>query len=136
MLGCEPVDGVAESGFHFQEHNGSEPFRWTNGAAKLLVPIDAAPSRMWVSVDAFRPKAISVRLHVLVDGATVFDGSVPPGKWERTFYLRSQQFSEELLIELRSNVFVPKGVIHGGKSTDKRVLGVQVKGIMLQDDDE
>ena len=32
--------------------------------------------------------------------------------------------------------FVPKGVMDGGKNTDARVLGVQVRGVMLKRDDE
>jgi hypothetical protein len=38
------------------------------------------------------------------------------------------------MIELRSETFVPKGVMDKGKNTDTRMLGVQVKGVMLQRD--
>src|ERR1700694_6001080 len=40
VLGCQKVDLVTESGFHYQEYNDNQPFRWTGGAAKLIVPID------------------------------------------------------------------------------------------------
>ena len=63
------------------------------------------------------------------------DGLAPPGKWERSFDLSSRRFSKQVLIELRSESFVPKGVMDGGKNTDTRMLGVQVKGIMLRRDD-
>ncbi len=138
LLGCTPAAGVAEAGFQFQEYDGSEPFRWTSGTAKLLVPIDAKqpPQCLWIRIETFRPKPIPVRFQVLVDDASVFNGSAPPGKWEKVFDLSSRRFSEHVMIELRSDTFVPKGVMDGGKNTDTRALGVQVKGIMLQRDEK
>jgi hypothetical protein len=137
VLGCMRVEGVAESGFHFQEYIGSEPFRWTNGDAKLLVPISVKrpPQQLWLSIEMLRPKAGPVRSQLLVDEVAVFDGSVPLGKWERSFDLSSHRFSKQVIIELRSDTFAPKGVMDAGKNTDTRILGVQVKGIMLQRDD-
>jgi hypothetical protein len=125
-----------ESGFHFQEYNGSEPFRWTSSSARLLVPISVKrpPQRLWVSVETFRAKAGAVPFQVLIDDASLFDGSVPLGKWEKSFDLSSHAFSKQTMIELRCATFVPKGVMDGRKNTDTRVLGVQVKGIMLQRD--
>ncbi len=133
MLGCQEVKGVAESGFHFQEETESGPFRWTNGNAKLLVPIDTRhpPQRLWISIETLRPKTAPVRLQVWVDGTAMFDGSVPLGKWETTLDLTPQQFTDLTMIELRSATFVAKGVMENGKNTDTRILGVQVKGVML-----
>lgn len=133
MLGCTQVDGVAESGFHFQEQTDSVPFRWTNGAAKLLVPINTRhpPQRLWVSIETFRPKRGPVRFQILVDGKLLFDGTVPTGKWETTVDLSSHEFTDRAFIELRSETFFPKGVMDQGLNTDTRQLGVQVKGVML-----
>ncbi|MFH1921610.1 MAG: hypothetical protein ABIP48_17230 [Planctomycetota bacterium] len=138
VLGCTPVEGILESGFHFQEYSGSEPFRWTHGGAKLLVPINPRrpPQHLWISIETLRPKAGPVRFQVLMDDILVFDESVPLGKWEKTLDLPSEQFSDKVMVELRSDTFVPKGVIDGGKNTDTRVLGVQVKGIMLKRDEK
>ncbi|MHB0955208.1 MAG: hypothetical protein ACYC0X_02405 [Pirellulaceae bacterium] len=135
MLGCQEVQGVAESGFHFQEETDSRPFRWTNGNGKLLIPVNTRhpPQRLWIGIETFRPKATPVRLQVLVDGTAMFNGSVPPGKWETTLDLIAHQFTDLTMIELRSETFIPKGVMDNGKNTDTRVLGVQVKGIMLKD---
>ncbi len=132
-LGCMPVDGVAEAGFHYQEFEAQTPFRWTNGFARLLVPIDARrpPQRLWVSIENLRPQPTPVHLQVLVDEKTLFDGLVGPGMWQKFFDLGSHRFFAQTLIELRSDVFRPKGVMDGGKNTDPRVLGVKVHGIML-----
>lgn len=134
MLGCTRVEGVAESGFHFQEGANSQPFRWTNGSAKLLVPINSKrpPQRLWISIETYRPKATPVRCQIRVDGSVKFDGPVAPGKWETTLDLNQHQFANPTLLELRSTTFVPKGVMDKGQNTDARTLGVQVKGIMLQ----
>jgi hypothetical protein len=134
VLGCTRVEGVAESGFHFQEYLGSEPFRWTNGEAKLLVPISVKrpPQQLWLSIEVLRAKAGPIRLQILVDEDVVFDGLASLGKWEKTFDLSAHRFSRRVMIELRSETFEPKGVMDAGKNTDTRVLGVQVKGIMLK----
>ncbi len=137
LLGCTPVHGVAEAGFHFQEQSESGPFRWTNGAARLLVPANPGhpPERLWISIETYRPRAKPIRLQILVDESIVFDGQAPIGKWEKSFNLGSRQFSDKVMIEIRSDTFVPKGVMDRGKNNDTRVLGVQVKGIMLQQDE-
>jgi hypothetical protein len=134
LLGCAKVDGVEESGFHYQEYVGSEPFRWTDGEATLLVPIDTPPRRLWVSGVTLRPDLTPVSLEILVDGTSLFEGVLPPGKWEKTFDLTSHPLSDQVTIELRSDTFVPEGVMDGGTNTDTRELGVQIRGIMLQHD--
>jgi hypothetical protein len=137
VLGSQRVDGVMESGFHYQEYAETEPFRWTNGWAKLLIPIDPKrpPQRLWVHLEAVRPKATPVRLQIVVGEVPVFDGSISPGRWEQTLDLPDQTLPDPLLIELRSDVFVPKGKMDDRKNNDTRLLGVQVKGLMLQRDD-
>ena len=103
LLGCVPVKGVAESGFSYQEKNGLVPFRWTDGAAKLLVPVDAEhpPQRLWVSIGIYRPEPASVPFHVLVDGISLYEGPVPLGKWAINLDLSSHRFSEQAAVELR-----------------------------------
>lgn len=137
MLGREEVEGVAESGFHYQEETDSKPFRWTNGDGKLLVPINTRrpPTRLWVSIETFRPKMKPIGFRVLVGDTVVFDGEVPPGKWEETFDLTNHQFSNPTMVELLSDTFIPEGVMDEGKNTDTRILGVQVQGVMLTRDE-
>lgn len=136
LLGCQAVEGVRDSGFHYQEYDQGVPFRWTNGRGKLLVPIDPRrpPQTLWVSLMTFRPKPDPVPFRILVDGKVVYDGTVPSGKWEKAFDLRSHQFGKEVMVELLSSTFVPKGVMEEGKNTDPRTLGVQVRGVMLKRD--
>ena len=132
-LGCQQVDGVAESGFHYQEQSNAIPFRWTNGNAKLLVPVNTRhpPERLWVQIGALRPTMDPVRFQLLIDGEALYDGVVPPGSWETTFDLSDRTFNDATLVELRSAVFVPKSVMDHGKNTDPRTLGVQVQGLKL-----
>jgi hypothetical protein len=137
VLGSTKVEGVLESGFHFQEYNGPDPFRWTNGTAKLIVPVSARrpPQRLRVSIETYRPKVMSIPFQVLVDNIPVFDGKIALGKWEKTFDLASHPFSQQVLVELRSGQFIPKGLMDRGKNTDTRRLGVQVKAIVLERDE-
>ena len=137
MLGCQKVEGVAESGFHFQEEFASKPFRWTNGQGKLLVPINRKrpPQGIWVCLEALRPQAMPVNLQIMLDGTAIFNGFVPPGNWEKTLDLTFHTFSDAAMIELRSATFVPGGTMNADRHPDRRVLGVQVKGIMLSRDD-
>ena len=37
-IGSESVSEVAETGFHWQEYFRGQPFRWTNGKARLVIP--------------------------------------------------------------------------------------------------
>ncbi|WP_460183850.1 hypothetical protein [Thermopirellula anaerolimosa] len=134
LLGCKEVEGVLDSGFHYQEYDQGQPFRWTNGHGKLLVPIDPkrSPQSLWVSVMTFRPKPDPIPFRIVVDGKVLYDGMIPSGKWEIDLDLRSRHFGKEVMIELLSSTFVPKGVMDGGKNNDPRTLGVQVRGLMLK----
>jgi hypothetical protein len=137
VLGCLPVQGVTESGFQFPEKDRSEPFRWTDGAAKLVVPLAAneTPQRLWVNIQTIRPTATRIRLKILVDGSPLFEGPVRTGRWAANLDLSSRRFSGQTTIELQSDTFTPKSVMDGGKNPDTRALGTQLKGIMLQSDD-
>lgn len=137
-LGCQAVEGVLDSGFHYQEYEGETPFRWTNGHAKLLVPINPRqpPQTLWVQIATYRPTLDPIPFRVLVDGEPVYDDEVPQGRWEETFNLAGHEFSDEVMIELISSTFVPEGVMDEGTNDDPRQLGVQVHGVMLKRDDQ
>lgn len=129
-LGGKRVFGVDESGFHGQEFHDGKPFRWTNGAAKLIIDF----------YDKKQPEALSVnigstgiegekRLRVLVNGHRLFNDRIPAGGWSRTFSLSGVPLGNQAIIELLSDTHVPKETVKG--SQDTRTLGVSVKGILL-----
>jgi hypothetical protein len=130
MLGREGVLGVEESGFYAPEVTGSEPFRWTNGAAKLIVPTrHTSPKSLTVMLGIGVPKPI--RLLIQVNGQNLFDQHVSPREnWIATFSLDNVPTAKATVIEILSDVFIPAQV--NKKSQDTRALGVRVHGIVLQ----
>jgi len=133
-LGAEIVWGVDESGFHDQEWSGSRRVRWTNGAAKLVVPVDKQrpPKALKVDLDASGPKG--TRLRVMVNGRTLLDERIPAGSWAKSFSLADVPLGERAAIELHSDSFVASEIVK--ESTDPRRLGVLVRAIRLLERDE
>lgn len=120
LAGADGIDwGVDESGLYALEP-GPPPLRWTDGNARLSVDVDedAPPSLLRV---ALAPPAHRTPLTILVNGCTLFDGTVPGGAWDRTFPLdrcgEGLLGEGEAVVEIRSGTFTPAG-------GDSRVLGV------------
>jgi len=128
-LGSEKCFGVVESGFHGQEWNGGKPFRWTDGNAKLIVPLNPEhpPRALMVEIVSNRPK--ESKLKILLNNHEMYQGQVGAGFWSKTFSLADLRLGSEATLEIISDTFVPKEEIHG--STDTRTLGVTVQDICL-----
>jgi hypothetical protein len=127
-LGCEAVDGVEESGFHDQEHEGTEPHRWTNGRGTLVVPIRRdKPRSLALHIRVHQPKGTTFRL--VANRQELFSGPLPSGDFEKVLSLKDISSTDPLSLELSSDVWKPKGTIPG--STDERNLGVDVRSIRL-----
>jgi hypothetical protein len=132
-LGAEKVPGVEEQGFYGQQGRADKPLRWTNGAAKLVVPVEASrlPARLRVELAWTGPKG--TRLQIRVNGRGLYHEHVSSGEWTKTFALTGVKGGEPVIIELLSDTFVPKETLPG--SVDTRTLGVAVRGIWLLDGD-
>jgi glycosyltransferase involved in cell wall biosynthesis len=136
-LGTSKVWGVEESGFH-GEWDGGECLdnrrRWTNGHARLVVPIPpgAWPGRLLISLASASPTGGPLR--VLVNGHEVRSGphAGAGGQFE-ILSLRGVPPDRRLVLELISDCFVPREVIDG--STDDRPLGVHVRALRLLPDE-
>ena len=131
VLGNRWVLGVRESGFHSWRGNNGR--RWTNGAGKLIVPIDENRPPKALRVDLASTGHKGTELTVSVNGDVLFHESVPPGRWSNTFSLARRSFNKHLTIELLSDTFVPAEI--GKGSSDGRTLGVMVKAVTLLDSD-
>src|SRR5262249_13964846 len=136
-LGNEPVAGVEESGFSYQEYLNGQPFRWTDGTARLVIPIRAgeAPRALLLRLVSYRTEEVkSATLHVRANQRDVFKGRIPQGQWEKTLDLSGVELGKELVLELLSDTYAPLGRNRGngqGKSDDPRELGVLVLAIQL-----
>ena len=133
-LGGRWIWGVKESGFHGPEEFEGERVRWTNGAAKLEIPLDLRDLPRALRVELAWSGPHEPALRILANGYPVYDGKVP----------RQQRFCGEfdltavpargcLTVELLSDTFVPatKQRLPNGSLTDSRTLGVLVKEIRL-----
>jgi hypothetical protein len=128
-LGAAPVLGFEESGFYAPERIEGAPGRWTNGAATLTVPLNPRRMPQWIEVETLAPGRDKAQLQVLVNGVEFSAQEVPRGVWSATFNLERIPMSDELLIELKSDTFIPAERHEG--SSDTRELGLVVRGIRL-----
>ena len=133
-LGSEKRFGVVESGFHDQEWNGGKPFRWTDGNAKLIVPLDPEHPPRSLRVEFFSHCPKELKLKILLNHHELYQGQIAPGKgWSKTFSVADLPLGNQATIEIVSDRFFPKEVIQG--SVDTRTLGVTVQDIRLLDTD-
>lgn len=130
VFGTERLWGVDESGFH-QEGVCCSKVRWTDGAARLAIPLGGQPppKALRIGLGSTGPKG--TRLQISLNGRTLFDEHVPAGGWSNVFSLEGLRIGQTAEIELRSDSFIPEQIIKG--SSDVRTLGVLVQGIWLLD---
>jgi serine/threonine protein kinase len=134
-LGVRAVAGVAEEGFrHELEKAVGQPCRWSEGHAKLIVPVRAKTPRA-LALMLQIPDRPNYRLKVLVNGRSLFDDEVAPSfGWTIELPLDAAALGERAVIELVSSTFVPAEVDAGSK--DDRKLGVRVRRLILLADDD
>ena len=103
--------------------------RWTNGAAKLTVPLNEQnqPTSLNIDIEVTYPK--ETNLVILVNEHELFQGYTPEGRWSQTFRLAGRLYGNKMVIKLFSDTFLPREIIE--KSKDSRKLGVLVRGIRL-----
>jgi hypothetical protein len=126
-LGSEGVWGVNESGFHEIERAYGQTLRWTDGEARLRVPLDPRrlPTALAVNLGV---GPLGTSLRVLVNGRELFQGSLPEGPFSRTLDLSTVPLenTKVAVIELLSTTLVPpKG------HEEEPLRGVQLKEIRL-----
>jgi hypothetical protein len=128
-LGVRTVPEVQETGFHNPERLGGQPCRWTDGAARLTVPLrDRRPRLLALTAEVPRPDGY--RLRVTVNGQTLFEDTVKrKGDWSAELPLDGVDLGSQAVIDLVSSTFVPAEVERGSK--DNRTLGVRLKRLVL-----
>ena len=127
-LGVESRPGLRETGFYRTESFNGVPGRWTNGAATLIVPVDPRRPPRALEIRAMAPGRESTRLEITVNGVR-WRQTITPEPWSRRLGLRRLPASERLLIELRSDTFIPAA--RDPSSRDRRRLGIVLQEIRL-----
>lgn len=116
--------GGQASGFYGIEWAGSRPFRWTDGDARLRVPLDPRSRPTELAVDVLGTGGAK-RLRIAAGDCPLFDDVIRDG-WKSTFDLGGCAFPRtELEIALVSDT-------HRPASRDNRSLGVAVGRIELR----
>jgi ABC-type polysaccharide/polyol phosphate transport system ATPase subunit len=111
----------AEGLSKFEIQDG-RPLRWTDGAARIRVPILGSVPPSAVSVKVWNmgdPTPLTIRLN----GACVFDGLLPPAGLQAVLMVPPMPNASHLVIEIGSRKFKPDG--------DSRWLGVALESVML-----
>jgi len=128
-LAVEPVVGVNESGFHNRERDGNEPCRWTDGNAKVTVPVP--DGRRWrsVAVMAWIPDRPNYRVRLSVNGRVLFDGVARRRTiWARQFPLEGIDLDRQAVIELTSSTIAPGET----ETKEERTLGIRLRELILR----
>jgi hypothetical protein len=137
LLGSQQVPGVEESGFSMQEFGRDQPFRWTDGNARLVIPLrkgEPPPKGLLVRLRVHRLGAKKgAHVRIVANGRELFSGAIPRDASEKTLDLAGVEMGQEVAVQIESDTFVPAGSLEGdGRvSTDERTLGVQVLGVLL-----
>ncbi len=122
---------MKDSGFLRDEADqGGERFRWTDGKARLVIPMHEAPPRaIHVDLYAIRPRNVTgARVELSINGRELWKGEIPVGAWQKTFALADINVGEAAVVDIISDTFVPQPSAPNG---DGRTLGVEVRGITL-----
>jgi hypothetical protein len=115
---------VTHEGLHDREGDGQGSFRWTNGNARIVVPLEGRPAPRSVRLNLATAGPQEKDLTVRVNGCAIFEGKVPTGRWSRIFAIQDCGEDDETVIELLSNTHQP---------SSKRELGVAVERLDLLD---
>jgi RNA polymerase sigma factor (sigma-70 family) len=130
-FGAQPLDEVGEDGFYGPEVSASSgvAYRWTNGAAKLVIPLQGPPPK-GLHVQLILPGLPAYRLSIRANQQLLFEDHLGQnGVWSQTFDLSKTTLGKELTLEVLSDTFVPAQKHEG--STDQRALGVRLVGVTL-----
>jgi serine/threonine protein kinase len=139
-FGGQQLPEVAEAGFYQDDSTTPRPSRWTDGAARLTVPVrGAAPRALALTLEI--PNLPEYQVALTVNGKKLLDqrfqvdsqaGRILGRDWSTELPLAGVDLGESATIELDSSTFVPAEVL--ANSGDQRKLGVRVKRLVLISD--
>lgn len=130
-LGTQPLAEIVEEGFYGREVSEASgiAFRWTNGAAKLVIPLHGPPPT-GLHIRLILPGLPAYRLSIQVNGKALFEDQLAlNGLWSETFDLSTMTLGKELTVEIQSGSHIPANIRKGSK--DERILGVRLVAITL-----
>ena len=116
--------GVTISGLYPTEWIETQPFRWSDGDARLSIPADPDAPSSALSVTIAMTAGPGTALTIAVDDCVLFDSAIN-GAWSGTFPLASCRIaSERMDVSIRSTSQQPA-------NGDPRELGVAVTSVEI-----
>jgi hypothetical protein len=121
-VGSLIIPGIQTEGLDPVEGDGTTRYRWTNGNAKIRVPLQPQEraSRLYADFSAFE----KTKTVVSVNGAKVLITDVGPGHFFRAVALTGTEKGGTINIEIRSDTF-------RAPPPNVRTLGVEVHSIKV-----
>jgi hypothetical protein len=121
---AEWLSGVTTSGLSLTEWDGTRPFRWSDGDARMSIPVDPEAPPSGLSISITMTGGLDKSLTIAVDDCALFD-SVIQGPWSGTFSLGSCRVaSERMEVSIRSTTHLPG-------NGDLRQLGVAIGSVEI-----
>ena len=114
---------VASSGVYWLEHDPQGEFRWTNGEARLTLPLckTERSKNLAISLLAYR----DTTLELFVNDKSVLKRSVPAHqRIDEVLPLHRLPIENELRVRIHSGTFMP--------TPQGRTLGVQIRKLQIQ----
>ncbi|MEZ5274870.1 MAG: hypothetical protein R3F07_00655 [Opitutaceae bacterium] len=130
-VGYTAVPGVEEAGFHGDESNEWGPFRWTDGAARLRIPLEEGywPKSLVFDIRDVPPLGDEVVFRV--NGTEIYRQSLATAPGRLEVDLPASLRDRTLDLEILSGTIVPAEI--PGRGGDERRLGIRLHGITLSD---
>jgi hypothetical protein len=121
---------AAASGFHAPQVIDGTSLRWTDGHGRLSIPVLGSddPSTLTITLADTGPDGADLR--VVLNGVTLFDGSVQPGPWTAEYELDGRvhlSVGDTIEVEIISSVFQSDAI----GEDEQRTLGVLVEAVTL-----
>lgn len=123
------IIGMQSEGFYNIEAQKHSKWRWTNGNAKIIIPIEehdnSKPRKLIISII----QAMGMEFRLTVNDFELENTKLPMGPWSKTYSLKSVLIQDSIEIAITTTTFVPKNVLPN--SIDSRILGVMLNEIIL-----
>jgi hypothetical protein len=138
-LGALEVPEVKETGFLQADYVDNKPLRWTNGAARLIVPLRGKKPRA-LAVTLEVPNKPNYQVSLKVNGKTLIDEqpqwdpaieSILGRDWSAELPLAGVELGDNAVIDLESSTLIPGEINPTLAQNRGHPLGMRVKRLVL-----
>ncbi len=110
-------------GMHAVEDFQGRPLRWTDGFARISVPLRGQSPPKSLSLKLWNIVQSTSAVSIRVNGSPIYNGPLPADGLDATLQLPPIHGADEAMIDIDSPSFRPSG--------DTRTLGVAIESLLL-----